>query len=211
MSGFAGFTQMAQLASPRERERRAGRPAGPRRTATRHFGQRSTSSVLCAGQTTAQPRFHQAGTLRPKPQGTWDMLGCRRTAPTHGPLPGALTPCHPHGRLPDPGPSRRRPPGCIPRTTSELTPVAASIALRVSGIVTTPYASERTSLDVRTSSPNASTIVHDGHPFRRAIRSTHDANDSPNAGATTNASRRGLSVTISRVGPPVEHASLPVL
>jgi hypothetical protein len=67
--------------------------------------------------------------------------------------------------------------------------VAASIALHVSGIVTTPYASERTSLDVRTSSTSASTIAHGGQPFSRAIRSTHDANDSLDVGATTNASR----------------------
>ncbi|MGP3935097.1 hypothetical protein [Nonomuraea sp. KM88] len=49
--------------------------------------------------------------------------------------------------------------------TSELTPVAASIALRISGVATMPYASVRTSPDVRRSSPNASTIDHGGHPF----------------------------------------------
>ncbi|GAA1624530.1 hypothetical protein GCM10009733_021530 [Nonomuraea maheshkhaliensis] len=85
--------------------------------------------------------------------------------------------------------------------------MAASIALRISGLVTTPYASERTSLDARTFSPNASIIAHGGHPFRRAIRSTHNANDSPDAGATTNASRRGQTAAIFRAKPPAVQAA----
>ncbi|WP_327581261.1 hypothetical protein OHA25_35450 [Nonomuraea sp. NBC_00507] len=68
-----------------------------------------------------------------------------------------------------------------------------------------PSSRARTSLDARTSSPDASAIIHGGHPFRRAIRSTRDANDSPYAGATTNASRRGQSAAISRAEPPAVH------